>query len=82
MKIAVAGTVYVGLSNAGSPIVSWYEFAEAIFEAEDKARRPKLIPCASTEYPTKAQRPKNSALSTARIQKEMTFLECDWRQKL
>ena len=67
---------------AGSPIVSWYEFAEAIFEAEDKAHRPKLIPCASTEYYTKAQRPKNSALSSARIQREMGVLGCDWLKDL
>jgi len=63
---------------AGSPVVSWYEFAEAIFEAEAEYHRPKLIPCASTEYPTKAQRPKNSALSTARIEIEMDVLRCDW----
>jgi len=62
----------------GSPVVSWYEFAEAIFEAEVEAHRPKLIPCATTEYPTKVQRPKNSALSTGRIQREMNVLECDW----
>jgi len=64
---------------AGSPVVSWYEFAEAIFEAEAEDHKPKLIPCASTEYPTKAQRPKNSALSTARIQREMGVLECEWQ---
>ena len=63
---------------AGSPVVSWYEFAEAIFEAEAEAHRPKLIPCASTEYPTKAQRPKNSALCSARIQRKIGVLECDW----
>jgi len=67
---------------AGLPIVSWYEFAEAVFEAEEKAHRPKLVPCASTEYPTKAQRPKNSALSTARIQREMGVLECDWVKQI
>jgi dTDP-4-dehydrorhamnose reductase len=65
---------------AGSPIVSWYEFAEAIFEVESESHRPKLIPCASMEYPTKAQRPKNSALSIARIQREMGVLECDWKE--
>jgi dTDP-4-dehydrorhamnose reductase len=64
---------------AGSPIVSWYEFAEAIFEAEVEDHIPKLISCASTEYPTKAQRPKNSALSSARIQRDMGVLECDWQ---
>ena len=63
---------------AGSPVVSWYTFAEAIFEAEAEEHRPKLIPCSSTEYPAKAVRPKNSALSSARIQREMGVLECDW----
>ena len=67
---------------AGSPVVSWYQFAEAIFEEEAQDHRPKLIPCTSTEYPTKAQRPKNSALSTARIQREMGVLECDWVAEL
>jgi len=67
---------------AGSPIVSWYEFAGAIFEAEAEDQRPKLIPCASTEYRTKAIRPKNSALSSARIQREMGVLECDWASEL
>ena len=67
---------------AGSPVVSWYEFAEAIFEVGDKAHRPKLIPCTSTEYTTKAQRPKNSALSTARIERYIGVLGCDWTLKL
>ena len=67
---------------AGYPVVSWYEFAEAIFEAEADAHSPKLTPCASTEYPAKAQRPKNSALSTARIQREMGVLECNWVAEL
>ena len=67
---------------AGSPVVSWFEFAEAIFEAEDEGHRPKLIPCASTEYPTKAQRPKNSALSTVRIKREMDVMGCDWKWEL
>ena len=67
---------------AGSPVVTWYEFAEAIFEAEAEDHKPKLIPCASTEYPAKAQRPKNSALSTARIQREMGVLECNWVAEL
>ena len=67
---------------AGSPIVSWYEFAEAIFEAEDEDRRPKLIPCASAEYLTKAVRPKNSALSTLQIKGELGVLECDWATEI
>jgi len=67
---------------SGSSVVSWYDFAEAIFEAEAEAHRPKLTPCASTEYPTKAQRPKNSVLSTAYIQREMGVLGYHWRMFL
>ena len=67
---------------AGSPVVSWYQFAEAIFEEEAQDHRPKLIPCTSTEYPTKAQRPKNSVLCTAWIQREMGVMWCEWKLEL
>jgi len=67
---------------AGLPVVSWYGFAEAILKAEDEVYKSKLTPCGSTEYPTKAVRPKNSALSIARIQREMGVLECDWKREL
>ena len=65
---------------AGSPVVSWYEFAEAIFEAEDKAHRPKLIPCISAEYPTKAARPRNSCLSSTKINYYLKVGKCTWSE--
>lgn len=67
---------------AGFPIVTWYKFAEAIFEAEDEANSPKLNSCKSTEFPIQAKRPKNSALSTARITREMGIMGCDWKREL
>ena len=67
---------------SGSPIVSWYEFAGAIFEAEDEDQKPIFIGCSSAEYRNKAERPKNSALSTARIKKEMGILGCDWKKEV
>ena len=63
---------------AGSPIVSWYEFAEAIFEEEAQDHRPKLIPCTSTEYPTKAARPQNSFLSSDKFESVFGFDKCFW----
>ncbi|MDC3279084.1 dTDP-4-dehydrorhamnose reductase [Litorivicinus sp.] len=67
---------------AGLPIVSWYEFAEAIFEAEDEAHRPKLTPCASTEYLTNVVRPPNSILSSARLTDYLKIDPCEWKVKL
>lgn len=63
---------------AGSPVVSWYEFAGAIFAAEDEVHRPKLIPCASTEYPTKTARPSNSNLVCSRIYQNFGITNCHW----
>lgn len=67
---------------AGYPSVSWFEFAKAIFEVEKENPKPKLIPCASSEFLTKAIRPKNSILSTERIKNLMRVVDCDWRSKL
>lgn len=46
---------------SGSPFVSWYEFAQAIFIADGK-RAPKLNRVTSDKFITKASRPKNSCL--------------------
>lgn len=47
------------ITNDGS--CSWHEFASAII--------PNVIPCTSTEYPTKAQRPKYSVLTNTKTTK-------------
>jgi dTDP-4-dehydrorhamnose reductase len=44
---------------------TWYEFAKAIFEITGIDA--KLNPTTSDKYPTKARRPKNSALSISKI---------------
>lgn len=54
----------VHLTNDGA--CSWYEFAKTAMEL---AGRPvALTPVSSTEYPTRARRPKNSALVSERSQ--------------
>ena len=67
---------------SGSPVVSWYEFAEAIFEAEAEDQRPKLTPCNSTEYLAIAARPMNSYLSTKKIIKAFCLVACNWKKFL
>ena len=51
------------VTNEGS--CTWYEFAKAIFEITGIDA--KLNPTTSDKYPTKAKRPKNSALSIEKI---------------
>lgn len=48
---------------------SWHEFAEAIFGQSKLARRPKVLPIRTAEYPTPARRPLNSLLSSDRASK-------------
>lgn len=58
---ALAGTYHL----AGASETSWHGFAEAIF-AELRARgmhTPLLLPIKTGEYPTRAERPRNSVLS-------------------
>lgn len=53
--------------------VSWFGFAQAIFAAAQKIDHtitiPQLIPITAAEYPLPAQRPANSRLDTARLEK-------------
>jgi len=62
------GTYHLTNSNT----CSWYEFAVKIFEL--KKIPVKVIPIASSEYKTKAQRPLNSKLSKAKLIKEFHAL--------
>jgi len=50
-------------------IVSWFEYAQEIFETIGKA--PRLLPVSALEYSLPAKRPKNSALSTKKIEREL-----------
>lgn len=61
----------VHLTPAGS--TNWQAFAQAIFEAAFElqlmTRKPEVLGIPSSEYPTRAKRPHNSMLSTARLNK-------------
>ncbi|AYO15872.1 dTDP-4-dehydrorhamnose reductase [Vibrio owensii] len=68
---------------SGLPYVSWYEFAEVIFEAavEDKilSHKPTLSRIRTEQYPTPAKRPNNSALSSKKITDAFAIDASDWR---
>jgi dTDP-4-dehydrorhamnose reductase len=70
------------LSAAGE--TSWFEFAQAIFEAALAAglleRAPRLVPIASSEYPTPARRPAYSRLDNRRFNDGFALRLPEWRR--
>jgi dTDP-4-dehydrorhamnose reductase len=66
------------LCNSGE--TSWYEFAQAIFH---RAKIPlKVRPIKSAEFPTRAQRPKNSKLNTEKVFKTLGVKLPPWKRGL
>ena len=69
---------------AGAGEASWAEFAEAIFAASDDAQGPTAVvkPIGSSEYPTAAQRPANSRLDSAKLERVHAVRLRDWHQSM
>ena len=71
---------------SGKPYVSWYQFAEAIFQQAQQqgilANTPQLIAIATPDYPTPAKRPANSCLQLDKIQQAFGISPSDWQQAL
>ncbi|WP_050936826.1 dTDP-4-dehydrorhamnose reductase [Vibrio harveyi] len=67
---------------SGLPHVSWFEFANSIFEyALDSgviANKPKLKSITTDQYPTSAKRPLNSRMSTEKIGSAFAIEASDW----
>ncbi len=63
---------------AGSPDVSWADFARAIFDAAGIACRVEDIPTA--KYPTPAARPLNSRLDCSMLETVFAISRPDWRK--
>lgn len=86
-RIELGDTVEFGLYHfSGLPHVSWYEFAETIF---DKAleqgmvkKKPFLRSITTKQYSTPAMRPSNSRLRTEKIYKAFKIEACDWNRAL
>jgi dTDP-4-dehydrorhamnose reductase len=62
---------------AAQDSTTWYEFARAILGGDEGQARVKAIP--SAEYSTPARRPRNSALDSSRIQRQLGIALPDWR---
>ena len=77
MEAQVVGTFHFCNANP----TTWYEFADAIFDARG-GDRPKLIPISTEEFPTPAQRPRWSVLDTSSFEKTFGMMPRPWRAAL
>ena len=59
---------------------TWFGFAEAIFAGNPGA--PRLVPIASSEWPTPARRPANSQLDSGKLDSTFHLGLGDWREGL
>lgn len=71
---------------SGLPHVSWFDFANAIFDTavEQKvlARKPNLTSITTEQYSTPAKRPSNSRLSNKKIMANFSIEASDWKAAL
>lgn len=71
---------------SGLPHLSWYEFANTIFDTALAqgyiSDKPKITSITTEQYPTLAKRPKNSRLNTEKIKKEFSIEPSDWKVAL
>lgn len=78
---AMAGTYH--FANAGE--TSWFGFAKGIFEesaAQSEGHSPRLIPIATSDFPTAARRPANSVLDTTTFTDRFGIAPRPWREAL
>lgn len=65
---------------------SWQEFAAAIFAGAHRrgliARAPRVLPIATTDYPTPAKRPAFSCLDTSCLRNDLAIVLPTWEQGL
>lgn len=85
-KISNGESVEYGVYHySGLPHVSWYEFADVIFDVASIANivnKPILSSITTEQYPTTAKRPSNSKLSTRKITEAFTIDASDWKKAL
>lgn len=76
-RISSKGKLY-HFANSGA--VSWFDFAQEIFS--QKHISCKVNPIPSSQYPTKAIRPKYSVLNTDKIRNDFQIRIRDWKEAL
>ncbi|PHX05771.1 dTDP-4-dehydrorhamnose reductase [Vibrio splendidus] len=71
---------------SGLPHVSWFDFADAIFDVAVEQgvleKKPRLTSITTNQYPTPAKRPSNSRLSTEKIKLGFSVKASDWKAAL
>jgi len=67
-------------------LTNWHEFATAIYSRAKKNRLTEreiaILPITSAEYPTRAERPKNSSLSKDKVKKKLGIKIRSWQDAL
>jgi dTDP-4-dehydrorhamnose reductase len=84
-KILTGQTAWGTYHYCGDIPVSWYEFANIIFQLAKPnfpLRINHVLPITTADYPTPAQRPKNSVLNTAKLKNIFEISACDWQAGL
>ncbi|MFA0557936.1 MULTISPECIES: dTDP-4-dehydrorhamnose reductase [unclassified Vibrio] len=86
-RITQGSEVEYGIYHySGLPHVSWFDFAEAIFDiAVERGvldSKPNLSSITTEQYPTPAKRPSNSRLNTEKISQYFFVQASDWRKVL
>lgn len=68
---------------SGLPHVSWYEFANVIFDSAVEQgvlyKKPVLLSITTEQYPTPAKRPNNSKLSSKKITDAFSINASNWK---
>jgi dTDP-4-dehydrorhamnose reductase len=80
-RVAAGETVHLVNGN----FTSWFGFASEIFASAVVTRRyhvPRLVAITTSEFPTRAIRPRNSRLSTERAMTQWRLRIPDWRESL
>lgn len=81
-RILAGGTAFGTYHSAGSGVTTWHGFAERIVEAQASftGRRPVVVPIATKDYPTPAQRPANSELDSGLFSRTYGFTARPWTE--
>ncbi|MDH5929316.1 dTDP-4-dehydrorhamnose reductase [Vibrio lentus] len=86
-RITQGKTVEYGVYHySGLPHVSWFDFADTIFDIAVEQgvleKKPRLTSLTTDQYPTPAKRPSNSRLSTHKITQAFSVEASDWKAAL